>query len=422
MRKVGRRIVVGVVVVAVVLGVALAIAQDQQTLQIRSAVAADDPRALGYIAALVDAGLSGGNTFDVLKNGDEIFPAMLGAIDEARERVSFETYIYQKGAVAEQFTARLEAAARRGVQVNLVVDSFGSSAMPDEHVQRLRNAGCHIAEFNGPRWYQLEELNYRTHRKILVVDGQVGFVGGVGVADHWSGHAQDKNHWRDSQIRMRGPIVRRLEAAFYENFIEGGGIVTPSLDPGAPGGDGAGADALIVRGAPTGGSNDLKRLYLLTLALARRTVDITTPYFVTDESTMWAIRDAAARGVRIRVLMEGDITDARSVKYASRQAYEELLSLGAELYEYQPTMMHTKALVVDGAWSVFGSANFDNRSLELNDEINVAMRDRDLAETLARTFEDDVRSAKRLTLEDWKRRGLLEKAREQFWRWFAEIF
>jgi len=402
-------------------GIIMALAQDQQTLQIRSVVAADDPRAVAYIAALVDAGVSGGNTFDVLENGDAIFPAMLTAIDDARERVSFETYIYQKGAVAAEFTRRLEAAARRGVQVNLVVDSFGSSSMPDEDVERLRNAGGHIAEINGPRWYELEEVNYRTHRKILVVDGRIGFVGGVGVADHWSGHAQDKDHWRDTQIRVRGPIVGRLEAAFYENFIEGGGIVMPSLEADATSAADAG-DALIVKGTPTGGSNDLKRLYLLTLAMARRTVDITTPYFVTDESSMWAIHDAAARGVRIRVLMEGDLTDARPVKYASRQAYDELLSLGVELYEYQPTMMHTKAVVVDGAWSVFGSANFDNRSLELNDELNIAVWNRDLASRLTANFASDLQVARRIDPESWRRRSRLERGRELFWSFFGEVF
>jgi cardiolipin synthase len=293
--------------------------------------------------------------------------------------------------------------------------------MPDEDVERLRTAGCHIAAINGPRWYELEEVNYRTHRKILVVDGKIGFVGGVGVADHWSGHAQDKDHWRDTQIRIRGPIVGRLEAAFYENFIEGGGIVMPSLDAEAKPAADAG-DALIVKGTPTGGSNDLKRLYLLTLAMARRTVDITTPYFVTDESSMWAIHDAVARGVRIRVLMEGDLTDARPVKYASRQAYGELLSLGIALYEYQPTMMHTKAVVVDGAWSVFGSANFDNRSLELNDELNIAVWNRDLASRLSANFASDLQAARRIDPESWRRRPRLERVRELFWSYFGEVF
>jgi cardiolipin synthase len=421
MAKAGRRIVVATLIIVTGIAVVLAIAQDQDTLQIRSAVAAADRDAIPYVAALVDAGVSHGNAFDVLLNGDEIFPAMLEAIDDAKTRISFESYIYEKGQVAEQFTRAFEAAARRGVQVNLTVDALGSSRMSEDDVSRLKRAGCQFANFHGPRWYQLEDVNYRTHRKILVVDGELGFVGGVGVADHWLGHAQDKNHWRDTQIRMRGPIARQLEAVFYENFIEAGGIVTPRLAEGVPP-DAQDGSSLVVKSSPTGGSNDLKRLYLLTLAMARRSVDITSPYFVTDESSKWALHDAVGRGVRIRVLMEGEITDAMAVKYASRQAYEELLESGIEMYEYQPTMMHTKAMVVDGVWTVFGSANFDNRSLELNDELNVAVASPDLAARLGSTFERDIRQSKRITLEEWRRRGRLERTREYFWSYFGEVF
>jgi cardiolipin synthase len=399
----------------------LALAQDQETLRIRSAVAAADPGAVAYVAALVDAGLSRGNSFDVLTNGDEIFPAMLDAIRQARRRISFETYIYQDGALANQFTNALDGAARRGVAVNLVVDSFGSSGMSEGTIKRLRGAGCRIADYHAPKWYQLENVNYRTHRKILVVDGEAGFVGGVGVADHWLGHAQDRDHWRDTQIRVRGPIARLLEATFYENFIEAGGVVTPELSDGvAP--QAEDGQALVVKGTPTGGSNDLKRLYLLALAMARRSVDITTPYFVTDESSLWALRDAVGRGVRIRVLMEGDKTDARPVKYASRSQYSELLSLGVNLFEYQQTMMHTKVMVVDGTWSIVGSANFDNRSLELNDELNVAVASADLAERLERNFEEDLRHSKPIALDAWRRRPAADKAREYFWSYFGEVF
>jgi cardiolipin synthase len=293
--------------------------------------------------------------------------------------------------------------------------------MSDDDIKRLRAAGCHIGTFNALKWYNLEEVNYRTHRKILVVDGEVGFTGGAGVADHWLGHAQDKEHWRDTQIRMRGPIVRLAEAAFYENFIETDDIVTPELDDAPTEIDDVG-HSLVLRSSPTGGSNDLKRLYLLGIASARKTIDITSPYFVTDESTGWALQDAVSRGVKIRILVEGDKTDAMPVKYASRDAYDRLLSMGIEIYEYQPTMMHTKTLVVDGVWSMFGSANFDNRSLELNDELNVAVSDHDLAYRLAEDFEQDVRVSTRLELASWRQRSTLEKTREKFWSYFGEIF
>ena len=225
-----RRAFVILLVAAGIVALLLMFAQDQETLKIRSAVSAEDSRHPPYIAALVGAALTRGNRYDVLTNGDQIFPAMLEAIRGARRRISFETYIYDVGEIATQFTAALEAAARRGVQVNLVIDSIGGSGMKDDDVKRLQAAGCHIGTFNSLKWYNLEEVNYRTHRKILVVDGEVGFTGGAGIADHWLGHAQDKEHWRDTQIRMRGPIARQVEAAFYENFIETAGEVTPSRD------------------------------------------------------------------------------------------------------------------------------------------------------------------------------------------------
>ena len=416
-----RRAFAILLVAAAVVVILLMLAQDQETLKVRSAVGVEESRHSAYIAALVGTALTRGNRYDVLTNGDQIFPAMLDAIRNAKRRISFETYIYDKGEVADQFTAALEEAAGRGVRVNLVVDSVGGSGMQADDIKRLEAAGCRIGKFHSLKWYNLEEVNYRTHRKILVVDGEVGFAGGVGVADHWLGHAQDKTHWRDTQVRMRGPIVRLVEAGFYENLIETAGEVTPELDEPPREMDDTG-HSLVLRSSPTGGANDLKRLYLLAIASARRTVDITSPYFLIDESSEWSLRDAVSRGVKIRILVEGDETDAMPVKYASRNAYERLLSMGIELYEYQPTMMHTKTLVVDGAWSLFGSANFDNRSLELNDELNVAVKDRDLARRFLEDFEQDLRVSSRLELARWRQRSLLEKSREKFWSYFGEIF
>ena len=212
-----------------------------------------------------------------------------------------------------------------------------------------------------------------------------------------------------------------MEGAFYENFSETAGEVTPELDPRAQEQHEEGW-SVAVRSSPSGGSNNLTQLYLLSVASARQTIDIASPYFVTDESTRWALKEAVGRGVRIRILVEGDITDAKPVKYASRDAYEALLGLGVELYEYQPTMMHTKVVVVDRVWSMFGSANFDNRSLELNDELNVAVSSQSLAANLLKDFEADLRTSKRLDLEQWRKRSFLEKTRENFWSYFSEVF
>jgi cardiolipin synthase len=409
------------IVIAVVVATGLAIAQDQETVELRSALPADDPAAAEYLAALVAANLVSGNSYDVLLNGDEVFPAMLDAIKQARHRVSFETYVYEEGVVADWFTDALEQAARRGVTVNLILDAIGANKMESGHLERLEAAGCHIVNFNPTSWYTLEELNYRTHRKILVVDGEIAFTGGVGVADYWLGNAQGPDHWRDTHVRVRGPIVRLIEAAFYENFIEGERTVTPILSE-APPVEGADDRSMVVRSSPSDGASDLKRLYLLAIAMARTSIDITTPYFVTDESTTWAFQDAISRGVKIRVLVESDITDQQVVKYASRAAYEGLLERGIGIFEYRTTMMHAKTMVVDDVLSIFGSANFDNRSLELNDELNVAVVSRRLATRLRQDFERDVLVSTPLTLAEWRKRPLLAKVQEHFWSYFGEVF
>ena len=417
----GRIVLAVLVVLAIIVAVGLWIAQDQDTLQLGSAYSTDDPRAPDYISALVSADLSIGNSYVVLTNGDQTFTAMLDAIERATRRISFETYIYEDGEVGRRFTAALTAAARRGVQVRLTFDSIGARSVAAETLEHLRKSGCLIAQFNPTAWWEVEEVNYRTHRKILVVDGETGFTGGIGVADYWLGNAQDHDHWRDTQVMIRGPVVRLLEASFYENFAEEAGFDTPVLDE-PPIDFTKTGQSVVVRSSPTGGSSDLKRLYLLALAMARRTVEIASPYFVTDASTRWALQDAVSRGVRVRILVEGDVTDAKPVKYASRDAYDWLLSLGVEIFEYQPTMMHAKVMVVDGIWSMFGSANFDNRSLELNDELNVAVWSPDLAARFLRDFEQDLAASRNLDLQSWRQRSFLDKAREWFWSFFGEVF
>lgn len=418
-----RKVLFAIVILGIVTAILLMFAQDQETLRLQSQYSAEDPRFPAYLAALVGSQPTGGNRYTVLTNGDQFFPAMLDAIKSAKTRISFETYIYDAGTLGGWFTSALADAARRGVQVNLVVDAMGAKTMDPDHVKRLREAGCHVGQYHLPRWYTLEEVNYRTHRKILVVDGRVAFTGGAGISDQWIGNAEGPGHWRDTQIEIEGPAVRLVEAAFYEDFIETSDVARPALDlPWQVDAPSPNDSAIVVRSSPTGGSNDLKRLYLLAIAAARRTLDICSPYFVLDESTEWAIDQAVGRGVRVRILVEGDETDAMPVKYASRAAYDGLLQRGVAIYEYQPTMMHTKVLVVDGIWSMVGSANFDNRSLELNDEMNVGIADRALAARLLQDFEADLRRSRQLDLATWRQRSLLEKSREHFWSYFGEIF
>jgi cardiolipin synthase len=286
----------------------------------------------------------------------------------------------------------------------------------------LKTAGVQLAWFNPLSFWALEETNYRTHRKTLVVDGEVAFTGGMGIADQWLGQAQDRDHWRDTQFQITGPAVRALEASFYENWIESGGRSAPALDPELPA-RATGARSVVLWSNPTAGASNVKLLYLLAIGAARQTLDIQSPYITLDESTRWSLAEARKRGVRIRIVTEGEITDAMPVKHASREGYQDLLDQGIQIYEYRPTMMHTKAVMVDGAFSIIGSANFGNRSFELNDELTVAVFDPELARTLIADFEQDIRASTRLDAATWKdQRSIFGKIQEQWWSIFAEIF
>jgi cardiolipin synthase len=416
-----RNLLVGLAVVLIVIAGALLIAQDQETLRVRTPLAASDAALPEYLARLLGAPLTNGDAYVVHTDGPATFAAMLDAINEAEHRVSFETYVYNSGVVADRFTAAFEAAARRGVNVRLVLDSIGAQDIDSDHVDRLAAAGCQVAWFNEVAGLGIEETNYRTHRKSLVVDGARAFVGGIGISDYWN-HATERGPmWRDTMIEVRGPAAVYIEGSFNENWIESGEVVEPDLLPhdDTPAGT---ARSIVVWSGPEGGASGMKLLYLLSMASARRTLDIQTPYLVTDESTEWSLTEAARRGVKVRLLLEGDITDAKPVKFAGRAAYERLLERGIEIYEYQPAMMHAKVLVVDGTLSVVGSANLDNRSLELNDELNVAVFDPVLAKRLLEDFERDLRKSMRIDLEDWRARPLHISAREKLWSLFGEVF
>jgi cardiolipin synthase len=416
-----RNLVFALLIAALVIAGALVIAQDQETLRVRTSLAADDPRFPEYLARLLGAPLTTGDAYVVHTDGAAAFPAMLDAIRRARHRVSFETYVYESGTTADEFTAAFEEAARRGVNVRVVLDSIGAKKIDPAHVDRLRQAGCQVVWFNEVRGLDVEELNYRTHRKSLVVDGEVAFVGGIGVADYWARATARGPMWRDTQIELRGPAAVYVEGSFNENWIESGEIVEPDLLPHDDGPAGR-ARSIVVWSGPEGGASGMKLLYLLAIASARRTLDIESSYLITDESTEWSLVDARRRGVRVRLVVEGDITDATPVKFAGRATYGRLLAQGIEIYEYQPAMMHAKVVVIDDALTIVGSANFDNRSLELNDELNVAVFDRALAARLLVDIERDIGRSQRLELARWRARPLHIRAREQLWGFFGEVF
>ena len=415
------RVLAAALIAVIVLAVGLLIAQDQETLRIRSSLSVEDPRFPPYLANLLGHRLTSNDSYIVRTNGEQAFPAMLAAIEHAKERVALETYIYEAGDVGRQFTDALEAAAKRGVRVRIVLDSVGSKKMSDDDEKRLEAAGGEIKWVNPIASFQIEEANYRTHRKALVVDGEVAFIGGMGIADQWLHDQKDFPKWRDTMVEMHGPVVADVEAAFNQNWIVVAGIVEPEVEPDIAPATGT-AKSIVVWSAPQTGANELKLLYLLAIGAARRSIDVESPYLITDESSKWSIQEARRRGVRIRLLVEGDKTDAKAVKYAGRGDYDWLLEQGVEIAEYQPTMLHTKAMVVDGLLSVVGSANFDNRSLELNDELNVAVFDRTLAARLLQDFERDLTRSKRLDLESWRQRSPFERGRDWLWSYFGEVF
>ena len=415
------RVLAALLIGVIVLAVGLLIAQDQETLRIRSSLSVEDPRFPPYLANLLGHRLTSNDSYVVHTDGEQAFPAMLAAIEHAKKRIALETYIYGAGDVGSQFTDALEAAARRGARVRIVLDSLGSKKMSDEDEQRLEAAGAEINWVNPIVGFQIEEANYRTHRKALVVDGEVAFIGGMGIADQWLHDEKDFPKWRDTMVEMHGPVVTDVEAAFNQNWIVVAGVVEPEVEPNVAPATGT-AKSIVVWSAPQTGANELKLLYLLAIAAARRSIDIESPYLITDESSKWSIQEARRRGVRVRLLVEGDMTDAKAVKYAGRGDYETLLEQGVEIAEYQPTMLHTKAMVVDGLLSILGSANFDNRSLELNDELNVAVFDRALAARLLQDFDRDLTQSKKLDLEGWRRRSPVERGRDWLWSYFGEVF
>ena len=404
-----------------IVGLVLYLAQDPATVRVESPVAAADARFPDYVASLLGAPVHEGDAYSVLHNGDETYPAMLAAIGHAKSRVNFETYVFSDGEIADRFVEALARAAQRGVFVRIVLDPIGS-ALDSKSTDKLKTAGARVAWFNPLGFFSLEDYNYRTHRKTLVVDGDVAFTGGMGVADHWLGHAQDKEHWRDTHFRITGPAVRALEGSFYENWIETGGLSAPALDPEMPA-RATGARSVVVWSNPMTGVSNIKLQYLLAIGAARKTIDIQSPYITLDPSTQWSLDRARERGVRIRLLSEGEITDAMPVKHASRYDYQRLLDAGYEVFEYQPTMMHTKVMVVDGTFSIIGSANFGNRSFELNDELAIGVYDAELAAQLTRDFETDLQSSKRLDAATWPRQRSFDgKINEWFWDFFGEMF
>ena len=386
----------------------------QQLPRLYSTASPDFERALG---SLLGPGIVGGNAVTELLNGDQIFPPMLAAIQGAKKSITFETYIYWSGDIGKQFADALSERARAGVRVHVLLDWVGSAKMDESYLTEMKEAGVQIEKFHKPHWYNLARLNNRTHRKLLVVDGQVGFTGGVGIAPQWMGNAQDPDHWRDSHYLVRGPVVAQMQATFLDNWLKVTGKVLHGalyFPPIAP----AGAQkAQMFSSSPSSGSESMQLMYHLAITAAERSIDLSVAYFVPDELTQKHLMDALARGVRVRFITPGEHTDTETVKAASRATWGPLLQAGALIYEYQPTMYHCKVMIVDQLLVSVGSTNFDNRSFRLNDEANLNVYDAAFAKRQTEVFEDDLKRSRRVTYEEWLNRPLREKAHEKLTGW-----
>ena len=408
--------IIGAVVVAVLTILILNFAVPEKRIEqkVVHRYGIDDPQFRRELGVLLGPAMIPGNRITNLENGDQIFPPMLEAITAAKKTITFETYIYWSGDIGRKFADALSERARAGVKVHVLLDWVGSLKMDEALIETLKAAGVEVERYHPLHWYHLTRMNNRTHRKLLVVDGQVGFTGGVGIADQWKGDAEDPKHWRDSHYILHGPAVGQMQAAFIDNWIKATGEVLqgegyfPSLKPA---GD---ATAQVFTSSPNGGGDSMMLMYLLSIGAAERTIDLSAAYFVPDKLTRQALIDALKRGVKIRIIVPGPHNDAEIVRKASRSQWGDLLQAGAEINEYQPTVFHCKMLVVDQKLVSVGSTNFDNRSFRLNDEANLNIYDVAFAERVTGVFEQDLKKTQRVTYQAWLERPWSEKMTERF--------
>ncbi len=363
-----------------------------------------DPQFERSLGQLLGPPLVDGNQVTPLRNGDEIFPAMLAAIGRARHSITLESFIYWSGHIAEKFSRALADRARDGVRVHVLLDGLGCNCINSPLVKEMLAAGVEVEIYNIVEFYDLDRINNRTHRKIMVVDGLVGFTGGVGIADEWTGHTQSPDHWRDDHYQVEGPVVAQIQSAFMDNWMKMAAEVLhgdgyfPPLPAVGP------LRCHMFKSAPHEGSDSLRLMFLFTIAAARETIHLSNSYFMPDDLTLETMVQALRRGVRIEIITPGRYIDKKFFREAGYTRWGTLLAAGAKFYEFQPTMFHTKLLVVDRQWTSVGSANFDNRSMRLNDEANLNVLDKTFGAAQVAQFEADRSRSRRITFAEWRAR------------------
>jgi cardiolipin synthase len=381
----------------------------------------DDPRFTRTLQALTGGHLHQWSTMQVLTNGDQFYEAELAAIASAKHSINLEAYIFSKGELTQRFVKAMAERARAGVQVNIIVDAIGGLSQTKGYFDEITKAGGQVEWYHPIRWNTWPRINNRTHRELIIVDGSVGFIGGAGFADQWYKSVDGEPRWRDTMVRVEGEAVTGLQAVFAENWLEASGEILAGKDyfpfRQAP----LRTASLVVGSTPTtGGSTSARVLFQTLFASAEKTVYITTPYFLPDNSARAElVRAIKERGVQVKVVVPGHHNDHLLTRRSSRRLYGELLEAGAKIYEYQPAMIHTKSLVVDGLWGVVGSTNMDGRSFAINDEVNLAVLDPAFARRLEQDFFKDLEQSKEITFEQWKSRPHIERAHEIF-GWLLE--
>ena len=374
------------------------------TLDIPNPPAAGTPHFARLLETLTQAPLREGNRIEILRNGCQIFPSLLEEINAAQETICLSTYIFWAGGAAEDIAKALATRAMEGLEVKILLDAWGSAKLDNLVVEMWKQAGAEVVWFRPVRGYQFHKMNHRMHRRIVVMDGKIAFVGGVGIAEQWEGDADDPDHWRETHVRIEGPAVRDALGGFIENWAEAtGALLTgrhlPDLQPfdnGVP--------VLITRSSPHGGSEATEELFFAAILGARRRLWITTCYFAPRAGFIHALCDAARRGVDVRILVNGREIDKEVVRKAGQRSYGKLLEAGVRIYEYQKARLHAKVILVDDDWANVGSANFDNRSFALEEEINVSIYDGSLVSQLAEHFREDVAVSDEMSLQVWQAR------------------
>jgi cardiolipin synthase A/B len=400
---------------AIIVLVALFGPSPKYTISLPGSESVSSEQFLWNLEAIADAKLNHCNKIEVFTNGEQFYEAELAAIRSAKKNVNIEAYIFQQGEIAGRFVEALTERARAGVQVKLVIDGLGSLGTRDGYFDELKKAGGKFAWYHPLRWHTIPHYNNRTHREILVIDGTVGFIGGAGIADHWYKQTkEDQPRWRDTMVRLEGDAVPNLQATFAENWLEAFGelIAGPDYFPIIK--RDRAQTAMIVNSTPTrGGSTRARVLIQSLLASAHKSILITTPYFLPDESMRDELIRAEKRGVQVKLITPGKKSDHMVTRSSSQRSYGKLLEAGIRIFEYQPAMIHAKILIVDGVWSVVGSTNFDNRSFGLNDEVNLAVFDKDLATRLQEDYARDLAESKEISYQEW--------AHRPFWRRGPEL-